>query len=138
MIEPGTLFTQNTGNGYADFLKDETQDYNLFQEFKEYADAYNRMTTTEFEQYCNTNPRAKHVVFIDDIYDDTGAPAALQRTASFALFKSRLNENTTRSIFDISKLEIENLDKPLDLKFLLMNPFLIYIQFKHFKFTFKY
>ena len=28
----------------------------------------------------------------------------------------------------LTKLEIENLDKPLDLKFLLMNPFLIYIQ----------
>lgn len=127
-LEPGYLFTANEADGYAKFLRDKGKTLEYFQDYKEAVEILQSISNDEFDQYVIDHPSVKHVRYIDDASDYDMVPEYLQRPTSFATFKQRNGLDDKLTVFDISKHDFEELDNPQDLKFLLMNPFLIYFR----------
>ncbi len=114
VIEPGTLFTANEPDGYARIFRDEDK-HAVY--YAEYLQAVEDGT----------------IPFINDGTDPSEIPAYLDRAASYAEFLKRKGYDDKRSVFvsddwddSIDYEEYLALyDKPLESKFLLINPFLI-------------
>lgn len=106
IIEPGTLFSCNDANGYAEFIRDNEKN-------KKYKEEYNLAI-----QSNTTN-------FITEDIESSDAPGYLKRACSFAQFKSRKGYDDTLKIWDLDRKTIDTFDNPNKSKFLIMNPFLI-------------
>ena len=105
LLEAGYLFTANDTTGYATFLRDEAK-------YKKYYDEYQEAIKKGEINYITD--KEQHLL-----------PAYLQRPASFAEFKLRKGYDDKRTVFDLTKDELQELDDPSKNKFLLINPFLI-------------
>lgn len=128
MLEPGFLFTANENDGYARLLRDEDKSLLYFQDYKEAYEVYQTLSDEEFDEYIKENPGAKHIRYIDNYSDYSLVPDYLKRAASFASFKTRNNLDDKRTVFDMTDDDIKVYDDYTQLKFLLMNPFLIYFR----------
>lgn len=107
VLEPGWLFTSNTGDGYAYFLRDENK-----------YDSYH----TEYLLAVADGT----IPYIED--KSTEIPSYLDRAASYAEFKRRKGIDDKINVFDLSKKDFDKYDNPLESKFLYMNPFLMYFK----------
>ena len=123
MLEPGYLFTCNENNGYAEFVRN-TQG--------EYIASDGTIVTnveTNFTDYKNAILNDYHDArFVDNAGDYDLVPDYLKRPCSFALFKQRYGLEDKRQVFDLTEDDFEEMDNPNQLKFLVMNPFLIYFR----------
>lgn len=113
IMEPGTLFTANEADGYAEIFRDQEK-YEVYHALYEEA------------------VRNGTIPYIDmDVPDEI--PSYLDRAASYAEFKRRNGLEDKRSVFDFEGFEdmedyekyLKTFDDPLKFKFLLINPFLI-------------
>lgn len=123
MLEPGYLFTCNENNGYAEFVRNTGLPYtsvdgtlvnDIYTNFKAYKEAIEEDD--------------KHSHVIDDASDPELVPDYLDRPCSFASFKQRYGLEDKRQVFDLTENDYEELDDTSALKFLVMNPFLIYFR----------
>lgn len=105
-IEPGTLFTANGTDGFAEFFRDEVKT-------KEY-----------YDMYLDAIEKGE-IPYIESVNESSQIPAYLDRPASFAEFKKRQGIDDKKSVFDLTDEELEIYDNPSQEKFLLINPFLI-------------
>lgn len=106
MLDPGYLFTANDSSGYAQFYRDP-----------DLTEMYREMYDVAVEN--------DEVPYIIDPVPGSVIPEYLDRAASFAEYKRRLDVDDKRTVFDLTLEELEELDDPINKKFLLINPFLI-------------
>lgn len=106
MLEPGYLFTSNDNDGYAHFYRDETKERLYYQDYL-------------------TAIKDGTIPYIEDTVDPDEIPAYLNRPASFAEYKARHGLDDKLTVFDLTEEEMRLLDSPSEMKFLLINPFLI-------------
>jgi hypothetical protein len=106
MLEPGTLFTCNETDGYAQILR-------------------NPNTTTEYySQYLEAVANGT-TPFIEPDTTISEVPEYLDRACSFAQYKSRRGLDDKMKVWDLSEDDFEIYDSPKDGNFLLINPFLM-------------
>lgn len=105
ILEPGTVFTANEDTGYAEFFRDKEK-------------------TEEYLALYQTASANGETPFVEDV-NPGDIPDYLDRSCSFAEFKSRKGLDDKLSVWDLTEQDYEDNDNPSKSKFLLINPFLI-------------
>ena len=107
IIEPGSVFTCSDTSGVAQFFRDTTK----YNSYKALYDA---------DVSANNTP-----YIIPGSLDPSVIPEYLNRSCSFAQWKSRKGLKDTKLVWELTEDDYKNYDNPSQKKFLLINPFLI-------------
>lgn len=124
MLEPGYLFTCNENNGYAEFYRNtsglniESPDGTIIRNSDDLFNDYKFAVENDHDASY----------FIENAEQRALAPDYLQRHCSFAEYKRKFNLDDKMTVFALDPNDYKELDDPNHLKFLVMNPFLIYFR----------
>ena len=109
ILEPGLLFTANTVDGYAEFLRDSSKE-------------------TRYRALYDTAVERGETDFLPSSVDPSEVPDYLKRPCSFAQFKARNGYDDKMYVFDLPESRYSYYDHHntgTGNSFLLLNPFLL-------------